>query len=90
MLTCYKIPRCFFLHFLDMYTQTSQSILGPMAQSISELILLNTDKPFKDIRAVSKVVQESVMNLVAVGCKLESDGDELLKVDMRLALDLGN
>ncbi|CAI8028993.1 Vinculin [Geodia barretti] len=69
------------------HTKTIQSILDPVAQQVSHLVLLHEDvregKLVADISLPVRAVSAAVDNLINVGKQtVESSKDELLKKDM--------
>jgi vinculin len=69
------------------HTKTIQSILDPVAQQVSQLVILHEDvkegKLVADIVEPVKIVSAAVVNLITVGKQtVESSKDELLKKDM--------
>ena len=70
-----------------MYTATSKQIMGPVADAISELIMLNFDADandtiMPDLSEFAGVVDSQAVNLVNVVNSTVSTGDAQLQFDM--------
>lgn len=70
-----------------MYTATSKQILAPVADAISQLIVINMDaeannSAMPDLTEVAGVVRAQAVNLVGVGESMIASGDLELKSEM--------
>ncbi|KAJ3088662.1 hypothetical protein HK102_008242 [Quaeritorhiza haematococci] len=72
-----------------MHTTTSKQILEPLAEAVTQLILIISDAeinrtPIPDLSELARVVDDQVVNLVGVGTRIQnqSSADEQLKADM--------
>ncbi|KAJ3094993.1 hypothetical protein HDU97_007360 [Phlyctochytrium planicorne] len=77
-----------------MYTATSKSILSPLAEAVTALILIISESeinksPMPDLSALAKIVDDQIHNLVQVGKRIasQSTADEKLKSGMPEACD---
>ncbi len=72
-----------------MHTKTSKHILAPLAETVTQLILIISESeinktPMPDFSALAKVVHEQIQNLVEVGHKIsgQSDVDDIVTREM--------
>lgn len=78
-----------------MHTLTAKQILTPVADAVSQLIVVSSDaetynRPLQDLTDVAAVVQSHAKNLVEVGTSMaNSSQDTQLKVDMKTACSQG-
>eukprot|EP00158_Paraphelidium_tribonemae_P007764 Partr_v1_DN28353_c1_g1_i1_m79701 putative Catenin (Cadherin-associated protein) len=75
-----------------MYTTTSKQIMAPVAEAISELMMINLEAEsgntlMPDLTDIASVVDAQARNLVNVGLSMLETGDAQLKVDMPPACD---
>ncbi|KAJ3110571.1 hypothetical protein HDU96_006468 [Phlyctochytrium bullatum] len=77
-----------------MYTTTSKTILSPLAEAVTALILIISESeikksPMPDLTALARIVDDQVRNLVGIGKRIaEKQGsDEVLKKEMPAACD---
>lgn len=75
-----------------MYTATTKTILSPIADAISALILINADAEqynaaMPDLTEVGTVVETQAQNLIQVGQSMLEYGDDQLKAELPLASD---
>jgi hypothetical protein len=77
-----------------MHTVTSKQILSPVADAISQLIVLNAEAemsnaPIPDLTGVAEAVADQVDKLVEVGLSMIEYGDKELKDEMPSACTEG-
>jgi hypothetical protein len=77
-----------------MYTATAKTILAPIADAISQMMVINLDSetmstPMPDLTAVAQLVSTQAANLTQIGRSMMEGGDEELQRDMPLACDDG-
>ncbi len=77
-----------------MYTATAKQILAPIADAISQMMVLNLDAEtldcaMPDLTGVSELVKSQAANLAGVGRSMVADGDEELQRNMPPACDDG-
>lgn len=79
-----------------MHTVTAKLILSPLAEAITQLILIVSESENKkthlpDLTALAKVVKEQITNLVTIGSKIGSqpNADDILRLKMPLACEEG-
>ena len=77
-----------------MYTATAKQILAPIAEAISQMMVLNLDAEtmdcaMPDLTQVSGLVKSQAENLAGVGRSMVADGDDELKRTMPGACDEG-
>ena len=70
-----------------MYTATSKQILAPVADAISQLIVINMEaevnnSAIPDLTEVAGIVRSQAINLVSVGESMILSGDLELKSEM--------
>ena len=76
-----------------MYTQTTKQILAPVADAVSQLLVVKADAeinntPMQDLTEVATVVDAQAQNLVGIGKSMaESSDDAQLKQEMPSACD---
>lgn len=80
----------------QMHTVTSKLILTPLAEAVFQLILIISDSEINetaipDLSQLAKVVDSQIVNLVAIGTKIQNqqNADEKLKTEMPTACDIG-
>jgi vinculin len=77
-----------------MYTATAKQILSPVADAISQLIIINAEAEscnaaMPDLTDVAATVQQQAINMVQVGKSMMGNGDEQLQMTMPGACDQG-
>jgi hypothetical protein len=79
-----------------MHTVTSKLILTPLAEAVFQLILIISDADINetaipDLSQLAKVVDGQIINLVAIGTKIQNQqtADEKLQLEMPKACGLG-
>ncbi|KND00678.1 uncharacterized protein SPPG_03801 [Spizellomyces punctatus DAOM BR117] len=77
-----------------MHTTTSKTVLSPLAEAVSSLIVIVSDAetegtPMPDLSALASGVESQIANLVSVGKKIQDQpsADEIMKRDMPLACE---
>lgn len=79
-----------------MHTVTSKLILTPLAEAVFQLILIISDSDINetaipDLSQLAKVVDGQIVNLVAIGTKIQNQpsADDKLKREMPEACEMG-
>ncbi|TPX64187.1 hypothetical protein SpCBS45565_g06033 [Spizellomyces sp. 'palustris'] len=77
-----------------MHTTTSKTVLSPLAEAVSSLIVIVSDAetegtPMPDLSALASGVESQIANLVSVGKKIQDQpsADEIMRRDMPLACE---
>ena len=78
-----------------MITATSKLILSPLAEAVSQLILIISESdmnrsPMPDLTDLAKAVHSQILNLVNVANKIKAgSNDEQIKVEMNKGCEEG-